>query len=307
MTTFDFASLSDSDYGAAPVTPLFTRDQWDRPVLVCLDGQKRAFTRMSGLGKAVEDTGGLLKWRGRMVLNGTAVDPSLSASAALLDEDEPDEKAKLVQLEQRAFELGGGTRAAEKGTALHKLIEIDERGDSIPSGLPGQMVADLDAYRRERDRLGWRTLWAETFVVLDNVGFGGGSPSRCVGGHAGSFDQLGVFPAAAERRGLGGLLIGDIKTGQHHPGKYSGLGYMAQLGGYARSCVYRQGGERVEYEKAEPGHGPVNPLRAVIWWVPVGRAHAELCVVRLDRWQMVYDTVDSVLRLRKERGLINTL
>lgn len=299
--SFDFATAS------APTpteTPLFRRDRWDRPILMCPDGVERPFARASKTGDALEDKSSLIDWHGRMVLRGAGANPALGTAAVLLSNDDADDKRKLGQLERQAFELGGGTRAAEDGTAIHRLIELDEAGKTIPSGVPSALLADVDAYRRERDRLGWRTLRSETFVAYDRVGWGGGTGRWELGGLAGSFDQLGVLPDAAAKRGFTGLHIADVKTGKHHPGAYSGVGYTCQQGTYANGLVYQRGGGRAAYDDVVPGYGPINLAWAFIWWVPLGRAEAHLLPVDLSGWKGMVDQADAVLRIRKRKGLI---
>ena len=285
-----------------------TRDRWGRPLLECPDGITRPFTRASGAGKPLEDQSKLVDWAKRITLMGAGRRPELGQFAQTCVPEDRDDRARLNELAEEAFVAGGGKSAAAMGTSVHKLVELDERGESIPKGVPASMLADLDAYRRERDRIGWVTVTSETFVALDWVGYGGSAGRWEVGGLAGSFDQLGGIdnPRAADR-GFGGLLIGDVKTGQHHPGDYSGLGYSMQAGVYAHGLVPGPLGARTPLaEHVGRGGLEVNRQKAIIWWLPAGRAECTACVVDISGAMRNLELADKVLRHRKLKGLVST-
>jgi hypothetical protein len=189
------------------------RDRWGRPMILPTNGTRRiAYRRTTTFVSALEDQGGLIKWKARLVAAGMGQRKDLVLAAAATD---PTDKRKLGQIADKAFEHANGMAgdAAETGTALHALTERIDRGDQL-GVVPTEYQADIDAYRNATQHIEW--LGIETFRVHDEWHV------------AGTADRLGRFPWSDRIR------ICDIKTGSiDYPHKMA-----MQLAMYARSIPY---------------------------------------------------------------------
>jgi hypothetical protein len=211
MSTQTFSSPN----ATGPIPAEIERDRWGRPLIVPPEGGKaKAYTRISTLCKALDDSNGLLKWYGRMTALGVARRPDLLAQAAVLTGAEED-KRDLNALVDEAMEAAGSTQAANLGTALHRLTEIADRRDGDLSKIPPHLLADLDAYMQATAN--FDVVAAERFVVVDEVQA------------AGTFDRLMRCPDGKVR-------VADIKTGKDTH-KYA-LTVAVQCGLYANGSIY---------------------------------------------------------------------
>jgi hypothetical protein len=176
----------------------------------------------------MEYTGGLEKWRQRLILIGLHRDGRLQDRVLEVDEDDKD---GLSQLAEDAFQAGDGAVKAQKGTDLHKLSEYVDRGWDFPPTLRDdngvetpisyQDRADMAAWRRATIEQGLTFEAIEKFVVVDDLKV------------AGTADRL----ARWERTPCtcGGLTVIDLKTGRMD---FGGGKMTQQLALYAHGRGY---------------------------------------------------------------------
>lgn len=230
------------------------RDRWGRPLIIPPDGGKPVgYTRATTVAKTLDDEGSLIKWAQRMTAAGLARRPDLLALvASKLDEtgDIPEQHKNAVQqLCDEAKEHGGGSRAANLGTALHALTEQIDLGQKPYIG--SDMQADIDAYRQAVEP--FEVLGVEQFVVLDEHRIGG------------TFDRLWRLPD-------GRVVIADLKTGRDLA--YSWRSIAVQLAIYANSIRYHDG-----LRTNLPAD--IDRDLGVVIHLPVGQARCDLYTVDL--------------------------
>lgn len=197
------------------------RDRWDRPLISQPDGGKPvAYRRASTVAEVLEDHYGLNLWRMRLAAQGLAQRPDLVQSIHGASKKEAD------AIVEEALEAAGASVAARNGTTMHSLTERLDNGEDVPSGLPSNIVAMLEAYQRTTAR--YKVLDTERFVVQDKIKVAGTYDRRL-------FDEV-----------TGLTLIGDLKTGQSL--EYLALKTCAQVAVYASGCWYDLDGERSEHE-----------------------------------------------------------
>ena len=139
--------------------PDFVRDQWGRPLVIPPDGgNPRPYTRSSSAAKTVEDTYNLELWARRNVAYGMAKDRSLIARVLALGGDPSTwdlaTKKACNAIVEDAAAVALAHRAADIGTAVHRMTEMLDRGQPVDAG---PYEADLEAYverprRRRVDR-----------------------------------------------------------------------------------------------------------------------------------------------------------
>src|SRR3989304_8492406 len=100
------------------------RDRWDRPLIQPLDGGKPvAYTRVSTLAKAPDDTTNLAAWKARMAVVGVVSNRHLMQRVASVvnrhDDPVTDGRSALNVLVEEAQTAAGSGRAADPGTVLH--------------------------------------------------------------------------------------------------------------------------------------------------------------------------------------------
>ena len=198
----------------AQPAPEIPRDRWGRPLIDPPNGGKPIpYTRVSTLAKTLDDKTALTDWKCRQTAIGLAARPDLVTKTKAVGDD----KRALKEVVEEALSAAQSDRAANVGTALHAFTEkIDAGGD--PADLVGHtdpLFLDLVAYREATSGLGMEA--AELFVVCDELQA------------AGSFDRLVNVPGH-------GLMVADVKTGQHEPNYPHGV--AQQIAIYANSTLY---------------------------------------------------------------------
>lgn len=169
------------------------RDRWGRPLIAPLDGgQDVAYTRVSTLAKAIDDTTNLTKWKCRKAVKGASMRPDLASLAVALDPDV--DKAKFNALVEQAMEAAGSGQAANMGTALHAFLEWADTPGFDTDTVPAEQRRHVANYIAARDAAGLTPMGMERFVVCDELKA------------AGTFDRLYFHP-------VHGIVVGDIKTG----------------------------------------------------------------------------------------------
>jgi len=230
------------------------RDRWGRPLIVPPSGGKPVgYTRATTVAKTLDDEGSLIKWAQRMTAAGLVRRPDLLALlASKLDDggDIPEQhKGDVQRICDEAKEHGGGSRAANLGTALHALTEALDLGQS--PYIPPDMQADIDAYRRAVEP--FEVLGVEQFVVLDEHRIGG------------TFDRLWRLPD-------GRVVIADLKTGRDL--SYSWRSIAVQLAIYANGIGYHDG-------LRTPLPAGTNTDTGIVVHLPVGQGRCDLYTVDL--------------------------
>lgn len=251
--------------------PEVPRDQWGRPLVIPPNGGKAvAYTRVTTVAGAVDDTSGLMKWKARMTLVGAAKNPHL-AMAALAAID--DNKA-LNSLAEQAAEAAGSGVAAMNGTSMHSFTERVDRGQPL-GDIPGMFRPDVEAYQRVTASM--KRLYTEEFVVCDELKVAG-TPDLIV-------EWDGV------------RYIADKKTGSiDYPHKMA-----AQLGIYAHSQLY-------DFQTGKRSPLPaVNGQRGIIIHLPAGEGEAKLYWINIAAgWEAAKLGV-KVMEWRKRKSLIEPI
>lgn len=196
----------------------FKRDRWGRPSIMQPDGKRKSYTRCSSAAKTIEDTYNLTLWSKRNVAYGLAHDASLVARVLAIG-GEPstwDKVAKdaVNEIVSAAEAVAKAHKAADIGTAVHRLTEQLDRGEPVTGGI---YQPDLDAYRMAMDAAGFDVAHIECRMVNDEL------------------EMAGTADRIVSRR-TGGHAIADVKTSATVD--FGGLGWAAQLAAYAGGLLY---------------------------------------------------------------------
>lgn len=190
------------------------RDRWGRPLIDPVDGGKPIpYTRVSTLAKALDDKTALTQWKCRQTAIGLARRPDLITKTSAVGED----RRALNEVVDEALAAAASDRAANVGTALHAFTERIDAGENPADLVPhtDPLYLDLCAYKEATKHLAMAA--AELFVVCDELQA------------AGSFDRLLEVPDV-------GLVVADLKTGQHEPDYPHGVAQQISI--YAHGHLY---------------------------------------------------------------------
>lgn len=197
--------------------------------------RKQPFTRVTTWIDALEDKSSLSAWKSRLVLIGSALDPSLLDEvvhrAAVLEDPDPEEarKAKtwFKNRVEKVLDKAGANLKSETGTRLHELSEIVDGGKELPDESSFEDVIDMAAYKRFIES--FDLVAVETLVVNDEIQA------------AGTPDRIGAWKGEPLTAPDGSTvdesqpLILDLKTGNL---QYGVLKIAMQLAVYARASNY---------------------------------------------------------------------
>lgn len=242
------------------------RDRWGRYLIPHPEtGKPTGFTRATTIAKTLEDPTNLTAWAKRMAAIGTAQKPSIAAGilASL------DDRKRLNELVEQAIEAAGGTERRELGTALHRIIELVDLGETTAAD--NVMFAnEIGAYLAARQQ--WELTPVHTEVILLNFPLG----------IAGTADRIYL-----DRSGQ--LVIGDLKTG----GYLSWLSFAMQMAIYATSTHMFDpvAGTVTEAPQIRQDH-------ALIVHLPAGE---NLCDIYPVSVPIGYDAVLMALEVRRIR------
>lgn len=249
------------------------RDRWGRPLITPPQGGKRrAYTRCTTFVDVLDDKYNLQQWQQRMVAIGLADRPDLLLSVSAHRGD----KKELNRITADAREAAAAGAAATTGTALHKLIEILDRGDPMPL-VPAAYQADIEAYRAATECL--ESVLIEQMHVHDEYEIGG-TPDRIV-------------------RHNGRLYVADIKTGSID---YGALKIAMQLAVYANSTPYD-----IATGRRQPLDEPVDTQRAIVIHLPAGQGKCTLHWVDIDRGWRAVETAAYVRQWRRLKDWLTPL
>jgi hypothetical protein len=255
----------------------FVRDQWGRPLIVPVGGGKPiAYTRASAAAKTVEDTFNLEMWARRNVVFGMARDPSLVARVIALGGDPSTwDKAKknaANKIHEAAAEVALANKAADIGTAVHRMTEIVDR--NLPL-IAGPYEADIAAYVNAVAAAGFDIdpRWIECRMVCDEL-LTAGTPDRIL------------------RSADGRNIIADLKTGGSVD--YGGLGWGAQLAAYAHGLLYDvEHGERLDTP-------PIDLATGIIVHLPAGKGVCTLYEIDLVAGYRAAQLANEIRAVRRE-------
>ena len=233
----------------------FTRDRWGRPLIAQPDGKPIPYQRISSFGTVLENQFGLNKWRMRTMLKGALDRPDLRARA----ESKIDDDRFLDDICEQLLEHGGGSKAANLGTAIHEVLSNLDMGTITLDKVPADFRAHAEAWQTACADMGLTVVpdLVECHLVNDEF--------RA----AGSGDN---FLRAED----GTLIVVDKKTGKSMAPRP--LAYMVQLYLYATSVRYDIAtGERhpignVNTEVAYIAHLPAADTTCTFYAVDLGEA-----------------------------------
>ena len=226
------------------------------------------YTRCTSFVGALEDRQNLERWMKRTVLVGLAADePDPWDGNGLIRrvrDADPDDRDALDALADEAFTLGEGYEKAQKGTDLHALTELVDRGKPLPDDVSLADRRDMAAWVRLHEEFGIEQLDAERFVVVDSLKV------------AGTYDRRVISPDPRMRCEVcdspydGVSKVLDLKTGRVD---YGGGKMRQQLAVYAHGEAYDpETGRRSEHD--------VCPHVGFVVHLPAGTGEAYL--YRLD-------------------------
>lgn len=251
--------------------PAVQRDRWGRPLIIPPSGGKPvAYTRCTTYVGALEDTYALGRWQQRQVAIGLSQRPDLILAAAA----HRDDRDKLNEVCEQAHEAAASHAAATTGTALHRLAERLDRGETLDA-IPPDYRADLDAYRQVTAEFGHE--YIEEMLIHDEMKVAG-TPDRLV-------------------RWRGELVVFDIKTGSIE----FGMGKISmQLAMYSRSVLY----DPATGQRTDPG---INQAEAIVCHLPAGKGTATLYSVDIAQGWAGVELARQVRQWRAVRHLAQPL
>lgn len=299
----DGSTIPDT-YKIEEVPESIKRDRWERPLIDILDGEGKvvgtqAYTRASTLGKAIEDTYHLDKWKQRCVAYGMSRRKDLVALAASVESNEGDDRKALDEICDKAHEAAKGDSGANIGTALHLLSERADKGEDL-SWLPDIILEAIERYAECMTYC--RVLATEIFVVCDELET------------AGSFDRVVELLVDLEfmHKGIrtvipaGTILILDLKTGKLASAKYWGADYGAQQTVYANGIPYHPTRGRITWSEVLGEDVEPNKEWALILHVPGDSPQdAGFVLVDLEIGAEMAGLAVEVRTMRKVKGLMS--
>lgn len=254
----------------------FDRDRWGRPLITGLDGKVRPYVRASAAAKTIEDTYNLEMWARRNVAFGMARDASLAARVLAVGGDPStwtlEERKAVNKIHEDAAAVALAHKAADIGTAVHRLTEMADRGEQP---VAGPYEADLTAYVNALIEAGLSTVpaYVECRLVCDTLAM------------AGTADRL-------LQRADGTWVVGDIKTGSSVD--YGALGWAAQLAAYAHSALYDvASGARLETP-------PLDRTLGIIIHLPAGTGVCTLYELDLVAGFRAAQLANEIRQVRQE-------
>lgn len=271
--------------GKAEVTVEIPRDRWGRPMIWLPDKSARVpYQRASSIGKKLDDTTNIIRWKNRLVAQGIANNTHLRLKVAAAG----DNRSELNAICEEAFESAGGSVKAEIGTALHALTEKLDKGETN-CFVPDEYADDLYAYQVAVEPFEWLAI--EQFLVNDEIQVAG-TPDRIAELRESlAFENGVVLPA-----GWRGIV--DLKTGSvDFP-----HGFSAQLGTYAHSEFYD-----AESGKRSPLPPGVDDKWGVLIHLPAGEGRAELYLLDIEAGYKAAFLALEVDRWRKQKGLTSPM
>lgn len=239
--------------------------------IVPVDGGKpKARTRITNFARVLEDTFALTSWQQRMVAVGLTHREDLRIQVAACSLDE---KKELNELCEKAKDEARANAKRDTGSALHKLAERVDRGESFP--IPAPWDADIAAYQAVLAATGVVILpeYIEGVVEVPELEL------------AGRFDRLVDYE--------GRLTVADLKTGNDL--SYSWGSIAVQLRLYA--------GASTIYDPVAKTHVPMPPVdqtRALVFHLPSESGTCTVYELDLALGEVGIDLITKVKQWRKD-------
>lgn len=276
--------VKDNDFGGSAWSGgnvEIPRDRYDRPLVMRPDdsGKRTAYRRVTTFIGVLEDEYKLKEWERRVTAFGMGQRDDLVLAAAALSM-EPEDKKSLQKVADDAKEHGLASRKANIGTALHKLTERLDRGETL-GRVPAPYGDDLKAYEATCKQFRLHHHVIESFRVDDNWRV------------AGTTDRITRVDSYD-----GEYVISDVKTGNLDFGK---LKMAMQLAMY-RHCI--------PYDIPTDTRGedtvPISRKRGLIIHLPAGEGRCELhwvdlevghraCLVAYKVWEQRKIAADKIM------------
>lgn len=260
-------SIAETFFGS----PDFQRGRWGWAEVTLPDGNGTdIYRRATTVAGYLDDKQGLIDWSAAMVAFGMAKSPALMANFQLLDWHE--DKGKVKEMLSKAKDLGGGSEAADTGTAFHKVVEMYHLGREIDrENLPAGFAETLAAYEQFLADWGLACVGTEIKIVDDEHRIAG-TADLALKARQDIETPFGVIPE-------GSGFIADVKSGS--VSDYSGLSMGIQLGIYSHGQPYDVlNGKRVPWHvsKWTPGIGliikvDVKSHTVTPWWLNLDAAY----------------------------------
>ena len=226
----------------------------------------KAHTRITNFAKKLEDEYNITQWKKRMVLLGAAQRSDITVAALAAHDD----KRILDTLAESAMEAAKANVARETGSALHRLCERYDDGETLE--LPEPWKSDVDAYAACLVDLGAGVELIEEVVVCPHLGL------------AGRLDRTVNIDGTS--------YIADLKTGADL--SYSWGSIAIQLALYA--------GAATVYDPETKSHTPmpeVNQERALVLHLPAGKATCTPYWINLEEGRRGIAMVRELTEWRK--------
>ncbi len=234
----------------------------------------KAHTRITNFAKKLEDEFNITRWKQRMVLLGAAHRSDITVAALAAS----DNNRELDSLAEAAMDAAKANVARETGSALHKLCERVDAGETLT--LPAPWKADIEAYIACLGGLGATVEEIEQVVVCPKLGL------------AGRFDRTVTIDDVT--------YIMDIKTGKDL--SYSWGSISIQLALYAGAVTI--------YNPETKQHRPmpeVNQARALVFHIQAGAATCTPYWINLEEGRRGIAMVSQLLEWRKRtKGFVTT-
>ena len=234
----------------------------------------KAHTRITNFAKKLEDEFNITAWKQRMVLLGAAQRSDITVAALAAS----DNRRELDSLAEAAMDAAKANVARETGSALHKLCERVDAGETLT--LPEPWKADIEAYIACLAGLGATVEEIEQVVVCPKLGL------------AGRFDRTVVINDIS--------YIMDIKTGKDL--SYSWGSISIQLALYAGAATI--------YNPETKNHRPmpeVNQERGLVFHLQAGTAKCTPYWINLEDGRRGIAMVSHLLEWRKQtKGFATT-
>lgn len=236
------------------------------------------WTRVTTFAKTLSDTSALSAWAERMLTKGLAMQPGLLRGAEAWDVSE--HKGAFSKLINEAKDAAGIKDGAERGTRMHDLTELCDRGEELLFATPEEL-RDVQAYQQALDaaEITVHSQFIELFVAVPEF-------KVC-----GKLDRIyGLGSLGAE------LVIGDVKTAKNV--HYGWMEIAIQLALYASASHY--------WDVAKDDWVPmpdVSTDRAVVAHLPVGAAECTMYDVDLGIGRKACEIAREVRELRSRKDV----
>jgi hypothetical protein len=261
--------ITVNEFLAGPVQddPLIKNGRYQ---IVPKDGEKaKAHTRITNFAKKLEDEFNLTMWKQRMVLLGAAHRSDIVVAALAASDD----KKELDRLAESAMEAAKANVRRDTGTALHKLCERLDAGETLEElALPETWHNDLVAYMHCLEELHADIEMSEQVVVCPKLGL------------AGRFDRTVLIN--------GERFIMDIKTGRDL--SYNWGSIAIQLALYAGAATI--------YDPERKSHRPMpkcDQSSALVLHLPAEEATCTPYWINLEEGRKGIAQVSELLTFRK--------